>query len=45
MGDSDKVTLDVTPGEYELQCDVVEEVDGQMVSHYVKGMHTTLRVE
>lgn len=45
MGDTDRLTLDLQRGEYELQCDVVEEVQGNAVSHYLKGMHTTFRVE
>jgi Cu+-exporting ATPase len=43
-GGSERLTVRLEPGEYELQCDVVEEVDGEMVSHYVKGMHTSFRV-
>jgi uncharacterized cupredoxin-like copper-binding protein len=45
VGASQRLTLRLEPGDYELQCDVVEELDGEVVSHYVKGMHTSLRVE
>ena len=32
------------PGMYELACLVVEEVDGETVNHYEKGMYTTITV-
>lgn len=44
-GQSERLTLDLDPGDYELQCTVVEEVEGEAVSHYVKGMHTSFRVQ
>lgn len=37
-----QATLD--PGTYELACLVVEEVDGETVNHYEKGMYTTITV-
>lgn len=40
MGQYKDLTLTLEPGEYELQCNVVEEIGGKMVSHYVEGMHT-----
>lgn len=40
MGRYKDLKLELSPGEYELQCNVVEEVGGRMVSHYVEGMHT-----
>ena len=43
-GESETLTVDLAPGEYELQCNVVEEVDGEPVSHYVEGMRTRVRV-
>jgi uncharacterized cupredoxin-like copper-binding protein len=36
------VTLDA--GEYELQCNFVEEVDGGVVAHYEKGMRASFTV-
>lgn len=44
MGDAKDLTLDLTPGDYELQCNVVEEIGGKMVGHYAKGMHTPFKV-
>lgn len=44
MGQARELTLDLTPGEYELSCNVVEEINGKSVGHYVKGMHTPFRV-
>jgi uncharacterized cupredoxin-like copper-binding protein len=44
-GESERLTVRLEPGEYELACDVVEEVDGEAVSHYVKGMRTSFRVQ
>ncbi|MGH2610089.1 MAG: HAD-IC family P-type ATPase, partial [Tepidiformaceae bacterium] len=45
VGGNERLTVRLEPGDYELQCDVVEELDGETVSHYVKGMHTSVRVE
>jgi hypothetical protein len=44
MGESKSLYLTLEPGEYELQCNVVEQVDGNTVSHYAKGMHETFTV-
>lgn len=44
MGDAKDLTLDLPPGDYELQCNVVEEIGGKMVGHYTKGMHTPFKV-
>jgi hypothetical protein len=44
MGDAKALTLDLTPGEYELACTVVEMVGDQAVSHYTKGMRTPFTV-
>lgn len=38
-GDSEQLTVTLAPGEYLLECDVVEEANGEVVSHYQKGMH------
>jgi heavy metal translocating P-type ATPase len=43
-GERATLQLNLTPGEYELVCDLVEEVDGETVSHTNEGMRTTLRV-
>ncbi|MBN9492895.1 hypothetical protein J0H33_06055 [bacterium] len=44
MGESKSLYLTLEPGEYELQCNVVEQVDGNAISHYAKGMHETFTV-
>jgi len=44
MGEAKELTLDLTPGDYELSCNVVEQVNGKMISHYKQGMHTTFKV-
>ncbi len=44
-GESERLAVELEAGEYELQCDVVEEIDGEAVSHYVKGMRASVRVE
>ena len=44
MGDERDLTLDLTPGEYELQCNFTEELNGTVIPHYVKGMHTPFTV-
>jgi uncharacterized cupredoxin-like copper-binding protein len=40
MGEAAALALELAPGEYELACTVVEEVNGEAVSHYEKGMRT-----
>lgn len=40
MGEAAALELELEPGEYELACTVVEEIGGQAISHYEKGMHT-----
>ncbi len=37
-GERDQLHLQLTPGRYDLLCDVVEKVKGQTVSHYAEGM-------
>ena len=44
MGDAKSLSLTLQPGEYELSCNVVEQVNGTMVAHYAKGMHTSFTV-
>jgi len=44
VGQSKDLTLDLSPGNYELQCNVVEELGTKTVSHYKQGMHTTFTV-
>lgn len=44
MGDAKALTLDLTPGEYELACTVVEVVGDQAIGHYAKGMRTPFTV-
>ena len=34
----------LTPGAYQLFCNIVEEEDGATVSHYAEGMHTVFVV-
>jgi P-type Cu+ transporter len=43
-GESVTLELNLLPGEYELICDIVEDVDGRTVSHYQMGMRTSLSV-
>ena len=44
VGERKDLTLKLDKGEYELQCNIVEQVAGQAVSHYKKGMHTKFTV-
>ncbi len=44
MGQAKALSLNLTPGDYELSCNVVEQIAGKMVSHYQKGMVTTFKV-
>lgn len=44
MGDAKALTLNLTPGEYELACTVVEVVGDQAIGHYTKGMWTPFTV-
>ena len=44
VGASSNLTIRLEPGAYELQCDVVETVDGKAVSHAVEGMRRTFTV-
>ena len=44
LGQSKDLTLDLSPGNYELQCNVVEEMGAKTVSHYTQGMHASFTV-
>ncbi len=44
MGEAKALTLTLTPGEYELSCNVVEEVDSKALAHYAMGMRTPFTV-
>jgi len=44
MGASKTLTLNLAAGDYELQCNHTEQVSGQQISHYQKGMHTPFTV-
>ncbi len=43
-GDSYELTLELDSGEYQLVCDIVEEIDGRVISHTVEGMVAEFRV-
>jgi hypothetical protein len=43
-GESASLTIELVPGEYEVQCNVVEEVDGEMIVHLEEGMRARLTV-
>lgn len=44
-GDTAELTLDLEAGTYVLLCNVVEEEDTEVESHFAEGMHTTFTVE
>ena len=44
VGEHKDLTVQLSKGEYELQCNLVEELSGKAVSHYKNGMHTKFRV-
>lgn len=44
-GESKTGVVDLKPGTYELSCQVGEVVQGKAVSHYAKGMRTTITVK
>lgn len=44
VGAQKDLTLNLKSGEYELQCNVVEMIDGEAIAHYPKGMHTAFTV-
>jgi hypothetical protein len=43
-GESERLTVELGPGEYRLSCDIVEEIDGEFISHTVEGMVADVRV-
>ena len=44
MGERKDLTLNLSAGDYELQCNATEEINGKVIAHYVKGMHTPFKV-
>lgn len=44
VGEEKELTLELEPGEYELQCNVAEVVNGEVISHYERGMRVGFRV-
>jgi uncharacterized cupredoxin-like copper-binding protein len=44
MGQARALTLSLAPGDYELSCNVVEQVNNKPIGHYTKGMHTSFTV-
>ncbi len=44
MGQAKALTLSRTPGEYELSCQVVEEIKDKTIGHYPMGMHAPFTV-
>jgi uncharacterized cupredoxin-like copper-binding protein len=45
VGATGSLTLDLEPGSYVLICNIAEETEGAIESHYTNGMHTALTVE
>lgn len=44
MGEAKALTLNLAAGDYELSCNVVEQINGKVIAHYAKGMHTEFKV-
>lgn len=44
MGEAKAITVNLTPGAYELSCNVVEVINGKTIGHYQLGMHTAFNV-
>jgi Cu+-exporting ATPase len=44
-GERQDLPVDFTPGTYELECDIVEIVDGKAFSHLAEGMHRTITIQ
>jgi uncharacterized cupredoxin-like copper-binding protein len=44
-GEQQQLALDLEPGTYVLLCNVTEEEDGEIESHFAEGMHTAFDVE
>jgi hypothetical protein len=45
VGETESATFDLEAGSYVLICNIVEEEDGELESHYVEGMRTAFAVE
>lgn len=45
VGETESATFDLEAGSYVLICNIVEEEDGELESHYVEGMRTPFTVE
>jgi Cu+-exporting ATPase len=43
-GASADLKVRLEPGQYELECDIVEIIDGKPLSHYQQGMHVMVTV-
>jgi uncharacterized cupredoxin-like copper-binding protein len=43
-GESKELTAQLEPGDYVLLCNVVQETNGETVSHYAEGMHVEFTV-
>lgn len=43
-GATQSLTVDLEPGSYLLACNIVEEEDGELESHFELGMHSTFTV-
>ena len=44
-GQSEELAVELEPGGYALLCNIVEEEDGKVESHYEFGMRTSFTVE
>lgn len=44
-GQQQELTLDLESGTYVLLCNITEEEDGEVESHFAEGMHATFSVE
>lgn len=44
MGQAKALTLDLAAGDYELSCNVAEQINGKTISHYQLGMHSPFKV-
>ena len=44
MGQAKALTLNLAAGDYELSCNVVEQIGGKNIPHYAKGMRTEFKV-
>jgi uncharacterized cupredoxin-like copper-binding protein len=44
-GDTAELTVDLEAGDYVLLCNIVEDEDGEVESHFAEGMHADFTVE